>query len=74
MCNYTLNIYIMRLCIQLKRVFVISVIEPITSQAQMRLCTKPEKEKFSIPKVLLKILFEEIAIGLTRSQVWMNKE
>ena len=48
--------------------FYISVLEPISSSVQLRLHTKPEKDEFSIPKILLNVVFEEIAIALQRKQ------
>jgi len=46
-----------------------SVIEPMTSNAQLRLNTKPEQDGFSLPKMLLDVLFEEIAVVLRKNQV-----
>ena len=45
------------------------MIEPISSSAKLRLHTKPEKDDFKLPKILLNVVFEEIAIALTRAQV-----
>ena len=45
------------------------MVEPITSHAKLRLNTKPENDNYSIPKILLNVLFEEIAVVLAKNQV-----
>jgi vacuolar protein sorting-associated protein 13A/C len=44
------------------------VIEPIASQAHLRLHTKPESDQYSLPKILLNVVMEEIAIALNKNQ------
>lgn len=48
--------------------FYFSVLEPISSSIQLRMHTKPERDEFTIPKILLNVVFEEIAIVLQRQQ------
>ena len=47
----------------------ISVVEPINSTTHLRLNTKPEADNYSLPKLLLDLMFEEIAIVINRKQV-----
>ncbi|ELU14385.1 hypothetical protein CAPTEDRAFT_224867 [Capitella teleta] len=44
------------------------LIEPIASSAHLRLHTKPESDNFSLPKILLNLVMEEIAIALNKNQ------
>ncbi|XP_025082320.1 vacuolar protein sorting-associated protein 13A-like isoform X2 [Pomacea canaliculata] len=44
------------------------VVRPISSVAHLRLHTKPEQKEFSIPKIGLTVVFDEIAIGLSKDQ------
>nr|KAG5695912.1 hypothetical protein BaRGS_017350 [Batillaria attramentaria] len=44
------------------------VVRPISSVAHLRLNTKPEQTNFTIPKIGLTIVFDEIAVGLTKDQ------
>ena len=50
----------------------IAVIEPINANAKLRIHTKPEKDNYSLPKILLRIVFEEIAVALSKNQVFLN--
>ena len=52
--------------------FVFSVVRPISSVAHLRLNTKPEQTGFNIPKIGLTVVFDEIAVGLTKDQVWWS--
>ena len=54
---------------ELNFTFMFAVIEPISSNAKLRLHTKPEKDNFSLPKILLNVVFDEIAIALNKAQV-----
>ncbi len=47
------------------------MVEPINANAKLRIHTKPEKDEFSLPKILLRIVFEEIAVALNKNQVLM---
>ena len=49
--------------------FLTPVIEPILSKAQLTIHTKPEKDQFSLPKLLLNVIFEEIGVALNKKQV-----
>lgn len=44
------------------------LIEPISSSAKLRMHTKPQEDNFSIPKMLLDLIFQEIAISLSKRQ------
>lgn len=44
------------------------VVRPISSVAHLRLNTKPEQTHFTIPKIGLTVVFDEIAVGLTKDQ------
>lgn len=44
------------------------LIEPIQSVAHLRLHTKPELDKFKIPKIFLTIIFDNIDLALTKNQ------
>ena len=44
------------------------MIEPMTSNARLRMHTKPEQDSFSLPKILLNVVFEEIAVALRKTQ------
>ncbi len=46
-----------------------SVVEPINANAKLRMHTKPEKDNYDLPKILLRIVFEEIAVALNKNQV-----
>ena len=46
-----------------------TVVEPINANAKLRIHTKPEKDNYSLPKILLRIVFEEIAVALSKNQV-----
>ena len=46
-----------------------SVVQPISSGAQLQLCTKPQQCKYEVPKMLLNVVFQEIALVLTKDQV-----
>lgn len=51
-------------------VFILfSVIKPISSVAHLRLNTKPELNNFTIPKIFLTVVFDDIAVGLSKLQV-----
>ena len=50
----------------------VAVIEPINANAKLRIHTKPEKDDYSLPKILLRIVFEEIAVALSKNQVFLN--
>jgi len=43
--------------------------EPLASVAQLRLNMKPERDNFTIPKILADVVFEEIVIVLGKNQV-----
>ena len=47
----------------------LSVMEPLASVAQLRLNMKPERDNFTIPKVLADVVLEEIVIALGKNQV-----
>ena len=49
------------------------MVRPISSVAHLRLHTKPEQSKFTIPKIGLTIVFDEIGVGLTKDQVQYSK-
>lgn len=44
------------------------LIKPIQSVAHLRLHTKPEQDKFTIPKIFLTIIFDNIELALTKHQ------
>jgi len=44
------------------------VIEPMTSNAHLRLHTKPEQDDFTQAKILLDVLFEDTVIALSKDQ------
>ena len=51
-------------------VFILfSVIKPISSVAHLKLNTKPEESNFTTPKILLTVVFDDIAVGLSKLQV-----
>jgi len=43
--------------------------EPLASVAQLRLNMKPERDYFTIPKIVADVVFEEIVIALGKNQV-----
>ena len=49
--------------------FVLSVMEPLASVAQLRLNMKPERDNFTIPKIVANVVFEEIVIVFGKQQV-----
>ncbi len=49
--------------------FPCSVVEPISSIAQLVINTKPELDKYTIPKMMLNVIFEEIGVALSKNQV-----
>ena len=48
---------------------LLTVIEPITSSAHLQLHTKPEQDDFSIPKIILNVVMEQIGVCLAKNQV-----
>ena len=50
-------------------VFVLAVIEPMTSSAQLKLNMKPEQSGYIMPKIFLNVVFREILVALAKSQV-----
>ncbi|KAK6178554.1 hypothetical protein SNE40_013319 [Patella caerulea] len=44
------------------------LIKPISSVAHLKLNTKPEQSKFSIPKLFLTVVFDDVAISLSKLQ------
>ncbi|XP_052785478.1 intermembrane lipid transfer protein VPS13A-like [Mya arenaria] len=44
------------------------LIRPISSVAHLRLNTKPEEQEFTVPKVSLTVIFDDISIGLAKVQ------
>jgi len=48
---------------------MVSVIEPMTSSARLKLNMKPEQSGFIMPKILLDVVFEQILVALAKSQV-----
>ena len=44
------------------------LIKPISSVAHLRLNTKPELNNFTIPKIFLTVVFDDIAVGLSKLQ------
>ena len=45
------------------------VFKPISAVAHLRLNTKPELTDFSLPKIFLTLVFDEIAVSLAKNQV-----
>jgi len=43
--------------------------EPLASTAQLRLNMKPERDNFTIPKIVADVVFEEIVIAFGKHQV-----
>jgi len=43
--------------------------EPLASEARLHLNMKPERDNFTIPKILANVVFEEIVIALWKNQV-----
>jgi len=48
---------------------VVAVIEPMTSDARLKLNMKPEQSGYIMPKVLVDIVFKEILVALAKNQV-----
>jgi hypothetical protein len=48
---------------------LLAVVRPISAVAHLRLNTKPEQTKFLVPKIGLTVVFDEIAVGLSKDQV-----
>ncbi|GAB1605844.1 hypothetical protein Ahia01_000866700 [Argonauta hians] len=44
------------------------MIKPICSVAHLKLHTKPEEDEFTIPKVFLTVIFDNIALSLSKNQ------
>ncbi|CAC5405082.1 VPS13A_C [Mytilus coruscus] len=44
------------------------LIKPISSVAHLRLNTKPELNKYTIPKIFMTIVFDDISVGLSKLQ------
>ncbi|KAK7482167.1 hypothetical protein BaRGS_00026632, partial [Batillaria attramentaria] len=44
------------------------VVRPISAVAHVRLNTKPEQTNFTIPKLAITVVFNQIAVGLTKDQ------
>lgn len=53
--------------------FLFSVLGPINSTAQLQMNPKPENDgsNYSIPKILLNIVVQELAIGMSKFQVML---
>jgi len=43
--------------------------EPLESAAKLHLNIKPERDNFTIPKIVADVVFEEIVIALGKHQV-----
>jgi len=48
---------------------MVAVIEPMTSNARLKLNMKPEQSGYIMPKVLVDVVFKEILVALAKSQV-----
>ena len=48
---------------------VVAVIEPMSSDARLKLNMKPEQSGYIMPKVLVDIVFKEILVALAKNQV-----
>lgn len=44
------------------------VVRPISAVAHLRLNTKPEQSKYTVPKIGVTVVFDDIAVGLTKDQ------
>nr|KAG5695911.1 hypothetical protein BaRGS_017349 [Batillaria attramentaria] len=47
---------------------LLEVVRPISAVAHVRLNTKPEQTNFTIPKLAITVVFNQIAVGLTKDQ------
>jgi len=63
------GLFICRIISQRHFVDVLSVMEPLASVAQLRLNMKPERDNFTIPKIVADVVFEEIVIAFGKNQV-----
>jgi hypothetical protein len=57
------------LCFTCNLFVVYAVIEPMTAEARLRFCMKPEQKDFKIPKILASVVFEQIVVALSKNQV-----
>lgn len=55
----------------LNTLFIV-VVNPISSVAHLKLHTKPEIDNFTISKIMLTIVFDQIGIELTKLQVGLQ--